>query len=550
MADYTEDLVETVPLTESLTGIYDPGTLSLDIDETLDVFDDTSTIQVGGQEVDETLTITDVIDIGPPVVPAETVAIAEGFLLSYDAEAGPSETVLISDQVDFQYDSRADAGEDVILVVDNAQPSVGIASSVSETVALADSLQTSQFHLLQESLTVSEALTTRSVGKSKVVETVTVFEAVSAVRSANRLLVGEVVFVAEQAKAPAGRKSRVMETITVSESLFVSVRIHTSKAETVSVGENLSHKRTSRALVRDRVPLIDVVSIDGSLAAAAIDENTVQLFFGAQVPLSAKMLSPSSYALFPLDGGVPITVSSVTPVQELLQTGIAGKVLPYDDGTSFSLRAIEQSRSESPGGRRIEEGYRFQFPWVIPPSVGNYMDITGSRYSFTGLRVMSVDSLSTSVIFDRRVVTTDPNNGNMTWVMNRAPTSILLEVHGATKGKSYLLRQMGIMTSAGAVLDTPITFIANSVSPTVDSYETDSDTGAITVTFSEALEINQRLLDPSLYAISGPSAVRVVAVALKSDRQVIVYPTPTFVTGTYNLVLPSLTDISLNRVGS
>jgi hypothetical protein len=682
MAAYTEDLFESVLLTESLEGVFDTGTYETYADETLDVLEslvfdlptdtgdsvtvtddvtigfpvdlvetvsvtenldqtwDTSldlseTINVAEgflpsveipADMPETVTVTDDVTLGFPVDLVETVSVtenldqtwdtsldlsetinvAEGFLPSVEIPADMPETVTVAETVDLQFEAIVFLG-DLIGVTEDLIASKSYVEDVSDTVSVVEDLTTSQMEILFETVSITDSVETLQTGfqnapeavvvsedavtlvqfTNALPETVVVAEAVShtqnflqsvldtvsvadtaatsygnvvpiaesvlvadtfdSVRSVSAN-VSEFVLLSEAVIASRLQTENVGDTITVSDANGVSRGVPVTVSDTASVADSATSTNVIDLGFTETVHLIEVATIDGNIAAAAFAPDAIQVVFGSNVSLD-RVTDPASYSLRPLDGGVPAQVISVEATREILESGVGGLVIRRSDLSA----PIDLLRLSLPDA---EEGFRINIPWVIPPSIGDYLNLTGQRYSFRDLRITAMEIISyqsvlyTTLTVDRRVVSTDPANGSLSWNIEKPVSSVVLQIDGLTKGANYELTVRGLQTPTNVSFGNTLTLIVDANGPAFESYAVDPLTGAVTLTFSKPLEFDGRLFNPDFYRITGPSEVGVVSVSTLSDRQIVIYPTPTFTTGSYQLVLPSFKDKALNRVGA
>jgi len=607
--DYTASPAEeeTVALTESFDSLQVQAT---DVDETITVVDVLALGQAYSVD-DGPFNVTENsdqhVDFFPGAV--ETVIVAEGFQSELDMTADTTDDpVIVFDVASIGFEHGAVVDES-LSAVDAVVDTIGVYAPLSESVSVVEALATSQMEGLLDTVTVSDSVITVMHSDQATPEAVTVSDSVfiqqntgvsasdfmllvesgAPLYSATLPLFDATVNTTEAANLSQGIAVSGLESVLVSDSVATHRNLGVSATdfvllaeggqvsnystlpvsdaavatldtadvsqgntvpglESVAVSEYLSVLRVSAVQAREQVSLIEVMTTDGDISAVAIGPDMAQVVFGTSISLD-RVTDASAYHFRPSFGGVPVRIVSVEPTQETKDTGAGGRALNFNQiSAPIDLRRLDRSVTE--------EGTRILIPWVIPPSVGDYLDIEGSRYSFQGLRITSVAILSfnstdyPTVTVDRKVVTTDPNNGDLAWTVKKAVSSVTVRIDHATKGATYSLDVGGLRSFTGAVFNSSnkLDLVADANGPTFEGYDVDTTTGAVTLTFSRALQIDSHLFNPDLYRIVGPSQVHVVSVSMLSDRQVVIQPTRTFATGSYTLVIPSFKDLSLNRV--
>jgi hypothetical protein len=290
----------------------------------------------------------------------------------------------------------------------------------------------------------------------------------------------------------------------------------------LSVTENSVAQNDYIRNLSEIVTMVVSAFTEGSAAAASLTPTTVQMFVGVEVHPNS-LTNLAAYDVTPIDGGVPVRVLSIELIQPTKESG---------------------------GNASVQEsGYHIFFPYTNVVDVGDYLDIEGAHYSFESLRITTVDNVNQIVTVDRRVISTDPKNGELTWVLRRAATGALITISEATANATYRIYMRQLDRKQEGFVDVDTTFVALDPEPVSETYSTDPLTGSITITFSRPIAVEPALLRPSLYSVSGPSEVSVVSVSMPAPNQVLVRTTPTFVSGSYHLAFPPLRDQALNRIG-
>jgi hypothetical protein len=532
-------LPESVTITEAETEVFDVRPTT---DETVTVTETLDHTQTTEEVSSETVTVTDNITIGFPVDVvdsvalaeavdhaqghitdvAASVAIAEGLLPVFGGTIAEAENVAVIEAVDYYVGVPAPVAESV--AVSEAVANLAYFSQVAgESVIVTETrLNADVFGILFHTVVVNETLDIAQTFSQAVSESVIVSESATAVRQVSPISLSETVSVADGIGFLGGKTVLVSETVNVTSGVAVPYSAGVFAPVSLSITEDSVAQNDYIRNLSEIVTIIVSAFTEGSAAAASLTPTTVQMFVGVEVHPSS-LTNLAAYNITPVDGGVPIRVQSVELIQPAKEYGKDASVQ--------------------------ESGYHIFFPYTNVVDVGDYLDIEGARYSFESLRITTVDNVNQIVTVDRRVISTDPKNGELTWTLKRAATGALITVSEATANATYRIRMSQLDKKTGGLVDVNTTFVALDPEPVSETYSTDPLTGSITITFSRPIAVEPTLLRPSLYSVSGPSEVSVVSVSMPAPNQVLVRTTPTFVSGSYHLAFPPLRDQALNRIG-
>jgi len=257
----------------------------------------------------------------------------------------------------------------------------------------------------------------------------------------------------------------------------------------------------------ENVSLFESVQI-GSLRFYSIDETTIGVEF-PEVMEAEQVSDPEHFDVTPKQSGAyPVLIFSATPVQEVVQEGTGGQVIPPLSGrpvnfTSFTFDTVTGS--------------------FLPEHVGHYLFIQGTHLTTTiPYRIRSY--LGSVVTLDREVSYTDPANGvyvpplspwdpgsfvpgtgSLHWTQKAGAKEAILKVSETTLGKSYMGSVEGLIKQAS---QTPysgsVEFIAFGVAPRVLAANCVADDGSLIVSFDKDMRIDSDLIDSANYAITGP----------------------------------------------
>lgn len=235
-------------------------------------------------------------------------------------------------------------------------------------------------------------------------------------------------------------------------------------------------------------------------------------------------LDISSYELVPLHQagmtsqqlGSPVRVRTATPILNTLQSGVLGSIAMSSSGFSNTL--------ELPGAS------------FTVLNVNEYIRISNlARSENTFLRIINVID-ATTVIIDRILYVTEPNNGTLVWTHTSAVVGVVLETTKFTNNKPYGLRLHHLITREnGTPFEGEFAFTSVAAKPRVSS-AIFLENGVTVVTYSEEMLADEDLESANEYTVAGPSTVVVKSVRGLNPTQVALHTTG-FAVGTYTLTV-------------
>ncbi len=136
-----------------------------------------------------------------------------------------------------------------------------------------------------------------------------------------------------------------------------------------------------------------------------------------------------------------------------------------------------------------------------------------------GLQVLEVVNPYV-VRVDRALTLADPLNGNLTWSHRTGVLAVTFKVTEPTNGKVYRFstERLRVRTTGLPFVATTM-FTAVSSQPQLSTVTYNAD-GMLVLTFTEAMRFDGALANPSEYAITGPTTVRVAEVIPLSTKEV------------------------------
>lgn len=167
---------------------------------------------------------------------------------------------------------------------------------------------------------------------------------------------------------------------------------------------------------------------------------------------------------------------------------------------------------------------------TVPFSIGDFVSLSSPYDSIQFLRVVAVMP-DGALLLDREFPF--PEDSPLTWVHTSALQGVEIDTNKPTNGKGYTLTVSGLQTTSGSPYSDAQSFTATSPKPQVVSAE-QLDAGQVLVTFSDTMRIDQALLSPNEYEITGPSQVLIKTVQTSTANQVLL-TTVGMGSGSYNL---------------
>lgn len=386
---------------------------------------------------------------------------------------------------------------------------------LSDTAPLSDSLSgTANFHVSgSDASAISDFCAFHVAHFVSVGDTLAISDS-CAKRYSTSVGVASSVTVSDGASSHSTLRLPASETVSVSDS---SVEVYTpdaaipNKFQAISETVGLSVATALHAVLRvhaaETVPFSEHLSVSAASFAASSSGTSLTVGFPHGLRLDG-VSDTERYRIDALDGGVPTMVLTATPIQVQLASGSGGTIL--GSGTTSNQFRLGSS----------------------PVVSGNYLTITG-RWQVVTARVISIPSVGV-VALDTPLVVDDPDNGNLLWVLRSAVTGAALTIHEPSDAKTYRITATNLLEVEGPLFTSSVTWVASVPGPIVVAAEYFVENGNILLTFSEELVNDSELLSPSVYSITGPTAVEVTGVRTASATQVLL-STTIFGTGTYTV---------------
>ncbi len=486
-----------------------------------------------------------------PVAVSETVTLAEALAAIHANITGVSQTVSLTEALATVKATLVAVSETIAIVESLAitQPATG---NVSESVVLSEGLSVLQQNNVETSASnsLTEGLTLLGDADVAISEALSLAESLDDLHAAY-VSADETVTLAEAIEETASLAEAVAELISLFEELSTQIDFNEVPSETVTLIEDLLTTCIGHVDVSDSVSLItDTVATTAQLFTSVADDEifitdsvfsagqvtvtgrtptTLTLDFGGERQL-AGVIDLRSYTLTPLNGGVPISFLSVTPIQTEKDSASNCVVL----GTDYdaSLRAAFTLRVDD----------------TLDVEQGDYLNLTLTNIDYQELPVLQVVEYTPykylSVLGP--IVTNDPTSGAATLTVLSAVTGCVLETTEGTGDYVYRLSVNAPMRKKqGDLFHSLAFYTAVAINPIVEDVGYLVSDGTVVVTFSKPMSDNAALLNPALYSLSGPSTAIVKGVRMLTPTQ-LVLTTVGLVSGFYELTLPELQDRSLN----
>jgi len=347
----------------------------------------------------------------------------------------------------------------------------------------------------------------------------------------------------------AGATINAADTVTLSDS--VSFGLHTNVSETLTFVEYISpfvaNANDSVSLVEalEQVygPVVDVqadtlnISEDlqvGALGFTSVDERTVFVEFPQEMRIDDVNDSNHYSIEAKSDGAISVTVGRVEPVIDTILTGTSGQVVETLIG-SFQSRVFDTVTGS----------------FLQAATVGRYLFITGSGSAFfeplLPYRIVGIDG--SKLILDRDLPTNDPLNGTyvpgvgftpgtgqLSWTFARGCTAAYLHTTESTGSKVYTGRIINVRTTLGILFSGQRDFTALGSKPQIESVQFFPEDGAVVISFTEPMRIDDDLLSVDEYSFTGPSDIAIRSVKAIDERTVAL-ETAGFIDGSYTLTV-------------
>lgn len=337
------------------------------------------------------------------------------------------------------------------------------------------------------------------------------------------------------------------ETLTLSEDLTFGQ--HATLAETLTLTEGMSPfiananeamtmTETATIDYNAKPPLAETLSLTEEVRVGALffgftDSTTIHVDFPEEMDLDGAGDPGNFY--FETEDGFPITVISATPIIEIHHTGSQGQVVETDPGTFHSHTFDTVLESFTPG------------------DIGRYIFVTGSPSSSPVVAPTEAfqitSALGSTAFFDRPMPIGDagngtyvpgsgfvPGTGQLQWAHTTGAVGVTLKVTEGTNGKTYLGSVRGLRTITGRAFGGKRFFPGFGVKPQVTNVQFFPEDGVVLVSFNEPMRIDEALLSPTEYEITGPTTVSIRTVTA-IDAKTVALGTAGLGPGTYSLTV-------------
>jgi hypothetical protein len=343
----------------------------------------------------------------------------------------------------------------------------------------------------------------------------------------------------------AGAIFDAQETLTLTETLNFGFGIGLSETMTIEEGmspfiatvtENLTMVEDSTVVYSVASSHIEALNLFESIQVGtfypfSIDGNTVSVEFPEEMRLDG-VTDPRKYRFTAPINATSINVESVIPNLVTRQTGTQGQVI-------------------APPGATISKVFDTYTGVITPEHIGDYIFITDSdspdQRSFSPSEAYRIEDFSgTQVLLDRPLPAADPSNGvyvpgvgftpgtgQLSWTHTSAVKSLTIKTSEFTRNQIYKIEVKNLKRKVRLDLfSAQGTFTSTAARPKVVSAQFLAEDGTIIVKFDEGMRIDNALLDPGEYSVSGPTDVLIKEVRSLSPTTVAIH-TNGFGSGSY-----------------
>jgi hypothetical protein len=390
-------------------------------------------------------------------------------------------------------------------------------------------------HNFSESLTITEGVTgTKGAPPVGLAESLTITEAMVPTGGTFLVPLSESLTITELSDATEGGEVVVSETLSITEMLLVENVVQI--AESLVVTEGATPVASLTVGPQESLSIAEVVALE-AIFVESLDDFTLRLTFPTEIRIE-DALDLLRYRLRPVDGGVPIRIDRVTPIQRAKVKGVQGVIddAPPVTGTGVTLGerltvheslAIIHRRdlltitdAESPSLPIHSQFLELRDLPLGFVEVGDYVFFEDSEYNPNVLARVEDVLTPTRLAVDLPFFTSDPRNGQLTWVLSGAVQAVILTISKPTNGKRYELAADDLRKKQTGTLSFHTEFAAVSSQPRVLGIEFEPEEGGVVVTFDQPMRADFALTDPAEYTISGPTSVTVQSVETLDDSSV------------------------------
>lgn len=281
---------------------------------------------------------------------------------------------------------------------------------------------------------------------------------------------------------------------------------------------------------------VTTIAPNASMVGSASVTAAATVIAAAQATMAGGSNLSASPELPTVDMGGAASLSASPTVQMAIQATMTGSatVVALSPPTTAAMNGDSQFLAEL--SRVQTEFTRFFYPYgaTLPFSVGDFISLQSAANNVPFARVIQIYADGT-LRLDRELLLLDPDNGMIAWTHHSALEGVDLTINKPTNGKLYTLRVNDLRALTGEVYSETDDFTAVSGRPQVISAE-QLDEGQIVVSFSDTMRVDQALIGPSEYAITGPTPVLVKTVRTVTPTQVLL-TTVGLADGAYTLMV-------------
>lgn len=395
-------------------------------------------------------------------------------------------------------------------------------------------------HAFSETLTITEGVAgVRGAPPVILPESLSVLDTVETEGGTFLVPLSESLSISELGDATMVGEVMPLESLAISEAVVAEDVVVIG--ETLTVTEARSTSAGLHAALTDSLGIVEVVDL-AAIFVETLDDTTLRVTFPAEIRLQ-DAVDVLRYRLQPVNGGVPIRIDRVLSIQRAKAKGVEGTIDVTPPATStpgvnigealtiYESVAVEHQRDRVFYGDFVPPPPRPLFSHDLllrdmPPGIseeGDYVHFEDAAYNpDVPTRVERVGVFpGTHVQVDLPFYTTDPRNGQLTWVLQGAVVAVVLVISKPTNGKIYELVGQGLRKKQVGVLDFHTQFVAVSSLPKVESVAYEPEEGSVVVRYNVPMRADRALTDPLEYSIAGPSTVQIQFVRMLDDRSVL-----------------------------
>ena len=451
--------------------------------------------QVGHLAVSDTLGLTDALSthqVTHPTFASETLGLSDSVVDHQGFKLATSDSVPLTDSLT-ENPAYKETVADTIAVSDAVAYHYQANPHPSETVGLSETLTARHqaFEGLTETaISISDAEVNRWGAHIPVSDSIPLSDQVHTNTNTGLPLTDSVsVSDAEanrwHAQVPVG------DTIPIADAVSSGEREPLAVADTVRLSESLGVSHGTSPSLRDLITVTDMVNLATPVIA---NDTTLTVQFSQDLRIDG-IPSLGNYTLTPVsDGAFPVQLQSVQPTFSILATGSNASIIVGDPFYEIHIPTVDFTT--------LRAGYLF----VSSPTNQNMY-----------LRIVSIVN-PTTVLVDLPLLP-DPLNGSILWEAIPGITGLIFQTSKFTNGGRYSFSAAGLLTISGLPYASSAEAIAVAPQPQVLG-AAQLLNGQILVSFSDVMLVDEDLLDPAEYLLSGPGNPLVMGVATANATQV------------------------------